>query len=175
MSAQLLRWKPPVSLRELRAVPDALVFQLGQESGHSSIRDGPRQAAVVEHPCHVQRFHHHAAGALGYRGRGLVVIVIPDLDDPGVDLPAFGVEALTPVAATGLPCAVLDLAMALSTWRNRLSAPFSALGFSTFRPLEHTASVPSQRQRRWWDRLSPAGPAVRPRGRSWRTTCRQSG
>ena len=38
------------------------------------------------------------AGALGYRGRRLVVIVIPDPDDPGVDLPTLGVEALTPVA-----------------------------------------------------------------------------
>ena len=48
------------------------------------------------------------AGAFGYRGRRLVVIVIPDpdspdpddpgVDDPGVDLPPLGVEALTPVA-----------------------------------------------------------------------------
>ena len=98
VSAQPPRWKPAVRLHELCAVPGALVFQLGQESSHSGVGDGPGQPPVAQHHGHVQRFHHHAAGALGYRGRRLVVIVIPDLNDPGVYFTALDVQALPPVA-----------------------------------------------------------------------------
>ena len=50
--------------------------------------------------------YHHAAGTLGYRGRGLVVVVVSDLDDPGVDSPALGVQALAPVAVIALAVVV---------------------------------------------------------------------
>ena len=117
------------------------------------------------------------AGALGCRGRRLVMIVIPDPDDPdpddpGVDLPPLGVEALTPVAV------IRSAEVFPGPDLVHLAQPPDR-GVQRFRIL-HLQSVGAHRQYantyvHFYGRagLSPAGPAGRPRRRSWRTTCQR--
>ena len=129
-------------LRPVR-LPGALVFQLGEKPGHASVRYGPGQPPVANHPRHVQGFHDHAARRLGYRRRSPVVVVISDLSDSCVDLTALGIKALASVTAIRLALGVPGPGNASSTRRNRRSSALSALGFATCRPFKHTASVPT--------------------------------
>ena len=64
------------------------------------------QPPVAGHAGQVQRLHHHSSRRLGYRRGGLVVMVVPDVDYPGMELASPGKE---PLPAVGRIAAAVDL------------------------------------------------------------------